>query len=214
MPSPQYLPRDRHDLGGPGHRAVKTGVEARDLRHTGDGADERLDQRDLAGQVFRIEWADPPQLIEHRRRDQFRLDEPVPPVDDAVPDGRHRGETAGVLDPLNHQFRCRGLVRCLDPEVFPLTAGGTRHDQSRIPLPDSLDTSREDPLGQIGRCENRELEAGRSAVDRQDAGWRRLPAREPIARKVAACPIVLAIPKRNAHEKIVASARVDTDWAD
>ena len=86
------LPRDRHDLGGPGHRAVKAGVEAGDLRHAGNGAPECLDERDFAGQVFRIEGADSPELIEHLRGHSHRLGEVDSTVDDPVPDGRDRGE--------------------------------------------------------------------------------------------------------------------------
>ena len=92
MPSPQYLRGIGTIWAGLGIVRWKAGVEACDLRNIGDGAPERLDQRDLAGQVFRIEGADPPQLIEHRRGHSHRLGESVPAVDDAVPDGRDRGE--------------------------------------------------------------------------------------------------------------------------
>ena len=80
----------------------------------GTAPPNRLDQRDLAGQVFRIEGADPPELVEHLRGDQHRLDESVSTVDDAVPDGRDRGEPRVSFDLLDHQPGGRGLVRGLD----------------------------------------------------------------------------------------------------
>ena len=86
------LARDRHDLGGPGHRAVKASVEAGDLRHSGNGTAKCLDEVDFAGQVFRVEWADSPELIEHLRGHSHRLGEVDSTVDDPVPDGRDRGE--------------------------------------------------------------------------------------------------------------------------
>ena len=93
-------------------------VEARDLRDAGDGPRDRLDQRDLPREVFRVERGDPPQLVEQLRGDERRLDESVPAVDDAVPDGRDRGEPRIVCDPLDHQPGGRGLVRGLDRAIL------------------------------------------------------------------------------------------------
>ena len=121
-PQPPVPPRDRDDLCGPRHRAVEGRVEARDLGDAGDGPADRLDQRDLPRQVFRVERGDPPQLVEHLRGDEPRLDESVPAVDDAVPDGRDRAEPRPPFDLLDHQPGGRGLVRGLDRAILPPAA--------------------------------------------------------------------------------------------
>ena len=80
---------------------MKAGVEAGDLRHTGNGAAKFLDEVDFAGRVFRIERADSRELIEHLRGHSHRLGEVDSTVDDPVPDGRDRGEP---------EFRSRCLI--------------------------------------------------------------------------------------------------------
>ena len=125
---------------------MEGGVEAGDLRDAGDGPADRLDQRDLPGQVLRVEGADPPELVEHLRGDERRLDEAVPPVDDAVPDGRDRGEPRPPFDLLDHQPGGRGLVRGLDRAILTPTAAGIADDQPGSPEPDPLDATGEDPF--------------------------------------------------------------------
>ena len=125
----------------------------------GDGPPDRLDQRDLPGQVFRVERGDPPQLVEHLRGDERRLDEPVPAVDDAVPDGRDRGEPRVRRDPLDHQPGGRGLVRGLDRAVLTPAAVRVADDQPGFPEPDPLDATGEDPFDRVGRREDGELQA-------------------------------------------------------
>ena len=148
-------------------------VEARDLRDAGDGPPDRLDQRDLPGQVFRVEGGDPPQLVEQLRGDERRLDETVPAVDDAVADGRDRGEPRVLCDPLDHEPDGRGLIRGLDRAILTPTAAPVADDQPGFPEPDPLDATGEDPFDRVGRREDRELQAGRAAVDRQDVrAWR------------------------------------------
>ena len=127
-------------------------VEARDLRHAGDGPRDRLDQRDLPREVFRVEGADPTQLFEHRRGDEFRLDESAPPVDDAVPDGRDRAEPRITSNPLDHQPGGRGLVRSLDGAILTPTAVGIIDDQPRLAQPDPLDPTGEDSFDRLGRA--------------------------------------------------------------
>ena len=164
-------PRDRDDLRGPAASSRWKAVSKQATCGTpGTARADRLDQRDLPGQVFRVERGDPPQLVEHLRGDELRLDESAPPVDDAVPDGRDRAEPRLSSDPLDHQPGGRGLVRGLDRAILTPTAAGIADDQPGLPEPDPLDAAGEDPLDRVGRREDRELQAGRAAVDRQDVG--------------------------------------------
>jgi hypothetical protein len=48
---------------------MEGGVEARDLGHVGESACERLDKRDLGGEVFGVERADASELGQHLARD-------------------------------------------------------------------------------------------------------------------------------------------------
>ena len=74
-----------------------------------------------------------------------------------------------VSESLDQEVHGRCLIRDLDLAVFLLTIGlgqeqpGTRH-------PDPLDATGQEPLRPVGQREQRELEARRAAVDRQDVG--------------------------------------------
>ncbi len=59
---------DRQQPRGPGHAAVKGGVEAGHLRHVRQPPGDGLDQGDLDGQMIGIEGADPPHLVEQFRQ--------------------------------------------------------------------------------------------------------------------------------------------------
>ena len=152
---------------------MKGRVEARDLRDPGDGLPDRLDQRDLPRKVFRIEWGDPPQLVEQLRGDEPRLDETVPAVDDAVADGRDPCEPRVDREPLEHQADGRGLIRGLDRAILTPAAVPGVDDQPGLSEPHPLDATGEEPFDRVDRLEDRELQARRAAIDRQDVGpWR------------------------------------------
>ena len=68
--------------------------------------------------MFRVERGDSPQLVEQLRGDEPRLDESISAVDDAVPDGRDRGEPWVSCDLLDHQPGGRGLIRGLDGTIL------------------------------------------------------------------------------------------------
>ena len=110
--------------------------------------------------MFRVERGDPPQLVEQLRGDERRLDESVPAVDDAVPDGRDRGEPRIACDPLDHQAGGRGLIRGLDRAILTPAAVPIADDQPGFPEPDPLDATGEDPFDRARRREDRELQAG------------------------------------------------------
>ena len=93
-------------------------VEARDLRDARERPGGRLDQRDLPGEVFRVERGEPTQPVEQLRGDELRPGVPVPAVDDAVPDGRDRAEAPVSVEALGHEPDGRGLVRDLDLAVL------------------------------------------------------------------------------------------------
>jgi hypothetical protein len=139
---------------------VKPGVEAGDLWHIVDSIFKCRDQRDLAGQVVRVEGAYSPELIEHLRRYERRLDESIPPVDDPVPYGRDRGEPQGSLNSLDYQASGNGLVGSLDRALFQMTVAGNANDQPGFSAPDPFDATGEDSFDRIAHPEDRELQAG------------------------------------------------------
>jgi hypothetical protein len=136
-----YGPRDT------GHVAVKGRIEAGHLSNTRERSPKCLDERNLPGEVVRVERTDPSQFVEHPWRNALRLDEAAPPMNDTVSDGGHRRKTAGVLNPLDHQVRCICLVRSLYLALLQATAVGRDHNQSSVSLPNPLDASGEDPQG-------------------------------------------------------------------
>ena len=121
---------------------------------------ECLDERDFAGQVFRVEGADSPELIEHLRGDSHRLGESVSAVDDPVPDGRDRGEPRVSFELLDNQPGGRGLVRGLDGARLPPRAADAADDQPGFPATDPFDSAGEDRFARAGHRVHSELQAG------------------------------------------------------
>jgi hypothetical protein len=173
---------DRHEPGDARQVVVERRVEARDLGQGRVEPAERLDEVDLPRQVLRVVRADPPKLGEQVVGDGLRLEIPAAAVDHAVPDRRECGEPHLAIDPLDQQPRGRPMVRCLDRGLADRAAdadGG----QPRAGQADPLDPARGPPRGRVGPIEQRELQAGRPAVDRQDERPARRPRRQ-VARPV------------------------------
>ena len=130
---------------------------------------ERLDQLDLTRQVIGVIRADLAQFLDQLGRDAFRLMVPAPPMNDTMPDGCDFREPDRVFEPIDQQADGRLLVRGIDRAIFLATAAGIGDDPPGILQPDPIDVAGQDPRGRIGPLKERELEARRSTVDRQDA---------------------------------------------
>ena len=74
-----------------------------------------------------------------------------------------------MSESLDQEVHGRRLIRGLDLAVLLLTTG-LGHDQPGTRHPDPLDATGQEPLEPVGQREQRELEARRAAVDRQDVG--------------------------------------------
>src|SRR5258708_2092255 len=91
-------------------------------------------------------------------------------VNDTVPDGGDLREPDCAWEPIDQQADGRLLVRGIAPAVLLANTVGPGHDPPGILLTDPIDPTGEEPRTQIGALKERELEARRSTVDRQDAG--------------------------------------------
>ena len=113
-------PGDRDDLRHPGQVVVERRVEANHLGQVRVKSPERLDQRELAGDVVRVERGDLAEVVEQPIGHFFR---PVvwPPVHDPVPDGGDRPEPEGLPDPVGQQtygrFQARGINASVSPPL-------------------------------------------------------------------------------------------------
>ncbi len=97
------------------------------------------------------------------------------PINDTMPDGGDLREPDCAFEPIDQQVDGGLLVRGIDRATLLATAIGLGHDPPGILHPDPIDPTGQEPRWRIGPLEERELEARRSAVDRQDAGTSRAP---------------------------------------
>ena len=162
-------PRDRYDLGDAREVVMEGGIEARHLRQLRIDAQERLDRPDLAGQVVGVVGDDLAQLLEELGRDELRSEEALTPVYHAMADDGNVLQRDEVSESLDQEVYGRRLIRGLDLAVLLVTTS-LGHDEPGSWHPDPLNPTGQEPLGPISRREQRELEARRAAVDRQDVG--------------------------------------------
>ena len=90
-------------------------------------------------------------------------------MNDTMPDGGDLRETDCAFEPIDQQADGRLLVRGIDPAILLATAAGRGQDPPGILQPDPIDPAGQEPRGWIVPLKERELEARRSTVDRQDA---------------------------------------------
>jgi hypothetical protein len=159
--------RDRQQLCDARHGVVKGGIEAGDLHGSGEMVRGAFHQRKFERQMLGVEWHDAAQRIDLGRADPLRAHEVGTAMDDAMSDGAQ--STAGGL-PLGrseHQFARCPVVCC---HRFHRRRGGAGHRrmQARIGRADTIDGTRSDPNQRTLRREQRELDARRAAVQRQD----------------------------------------------
>jgi hypothetical protein len=182
------LPRNGQEPAHARQITVERGVEARDLRQTGESARAGLDQRDPGGEMLGIEGADAPQLIQEFGRDLGGREEARAPVHDAVPD-RLDDEAPG-RERVDHEGKRSGMVRRRDLPTLTAVEG-----QGRVRAPDPLDLPAQAAPGGLAWRERRELQARRARVYGQDRGhgepWYPRP-RRPV--KAVAGPAGLRCP--------------------
>ena len=114
---------------------------------------------DFAGQVFRIEGADSPELIEHRRGHSHRLGELASAVDDPVPDGRDRGEPWVSFECSITSLAAAAWSGASTAETPPRAADAA-DDQPGFPATDPFDSAGEDRFARAGHRVHSELQAG------------------------------------------------------
>ena len=91
--------RQRERVGHERMAAVEGGVEAGDLRRRRERLHRRLDAGDVVRLVQRRKRDQRPQLREHRRVDEYRLDQVRPAMNDAVAHGDDSARIADLLEP-------------------------------------------------------------------------------------------------------------------
>ena len=163
-------PRDRDDLGHAWKVVMEGRIEARHLRQLGIEELERLNRPDLAGQMVGVVRDDPAKLGQDLGRNELRPEEAVAAVNHTMTDDGDVFQTDQVSEQLDQHTHGRRLIRDLDRTLLVPKAIGVGHDQPGPGHPDPLDTTGQEALRPVGRCEQPELETRRAAVDRQDAG--------------------------------------------
>ena len=99
---------NRETSGNGRHRVVERGIEARDLRYSGLGTLNGLNQRDFVGQMVRRKRHHAPEIGEQRRRDPLRIVMHRAAVNDAMPDGSERAFVDVCVHPVHEPRDARG----------------------------------------------------------------------------------------------------------
>ena len=164
----RQLPRDRHDPRQARHAPVKGGVEARDLGGSREHLPEDMHDLELRHEVLRIELAQAAELLLDLRSEQHRVGEAGSPVDQPVADAVD-AEAAGVVgEPVEEAVRRRHVVRDAERVVEKDPAGLVLHQAAPLRLPDALAPRRQQSTLVLAEAVHGKLNAGRSAVDREE----------------------------------------------
>ena len=164
--------RDRQQLGHARQVMVKRGVEARHLGQVGKPPMKRLDQQDLLRQMLGVEGTELVQLLDHFRGDSLRLAILRPAVHHAMPDRGQCIAPGAFVDPVHQSAHRRRVVRRRHgPRKVP--PGPALHPQGGVRQSNPLDLAVQIRRKRVTSLEQRELDARRAAIDRQDAwvGW-------------------------------------------
>ena len=162
--------RDRQQSGDARHGAGETPCRNTPPEAGQESAMKRLDQHDLLRQMLRIEWTEPVQLLDHFRGDLLRLAIFRAAMHHAMP---HRGQCvtpAVFLDPLHQSADCRRVIRRRHRPRKIVRRVRALHPQGGLRPPDPLKFAPQNPSERLTGLEQRELDARRAAIDRQDAG--------------------------------------------
>ena len=161
--------RDRQQLGHARQVMVKSRVETGHLRQVGKAAMKRLGQQDLLRQMLGIERTEPVQLLDHFRRDALRLAVLRPAMHHAMP---HRGQRIApdaFLDPIHQHAHRRRVIRRRHRPRKVVRRVHAFHPQGGLRQSNPLDRALQNPPQRVTGLEQRELDARRAAIDRQDA---------------------------------------------
>ncbi len=130
---------------------------------------KRLGQQDLLRQMLRIEWTEPVQLLNHFRSDSLRLAILRPAMHHAMP---HRGQCitpAAFLDPIHQSAHRHRVIRRRHRPRKVVRLVQAFHPQGGLRQSNPLNPALQNPSERVTGLEQRELDARRAAIDRQDA---------------------------------------------
>ena len=129
---------------------------------------ERLDQLNLCRQMIRIVRADAVQFIHQFLRDTLGLGI-VHAVHHPVPNCRHRSEADLLFEPIDQESRRGPVIGGLDAATFRQTLNRVVESQNRAGQANAVNLSIKPSLQRIASLIQREPDARRASVDRQDA---------------------------------------------
>ena len=161
--------RDRQQLGHARQVMVKSRVETRHLGQVRKSAMKRLGQQDLLRQMLRIEWTEPVQLLNHFRSDSLRLAILRPAMHHAM---SHRGQCItpdAFLDPIHQSAHRHRVIRRRHRPRKVVRLVQAFHPQGGLRQSNPLNPALQNPSERVTGLEQRELDARRAAIDRQDA---------------------------------------------
>ena len=157
-------PRNRQQPCDSRHGAMKGSVEAHHLGQSWSPLRERLDQPDLAPEVFGVIRRDAAQLLEPLRRDPLGFRMPHP-VHHAMPHGLDRRKYRLRLEPIQEKARGRAVVAGGKAAGDPGCVGRLVHEQRRAARSDSIDLPVESSPERRVRVIDCEPDARRASVD-------------------------------------------------
>ena len=129
---------------------------------------ERLDQFDLAGQMFRVVRADAMQFIQQFLGDQLGRGV-LHAVNHPVSHGPDRSKAILLFEPINQEIRCRLVIGGGEAAAVLLIPSRVVEGQIRPAQADAVNLSMKPSLQRFACLIQRELDARRAAIDRQDA---------------------------------------------
>ena len=169
-------PRQRQQLRHARQIMMKRGVEAGDLRQSGEALRERFRELQFLRQVLGIERTQFLQRLNHRGVEPLRCAVLGSAVHDAVRNGIDMRTFGLRLDELHQRLRCGRMVarrhRLSDRLRRIITDGGELGIGQSDPVDRTLEQAPQSIIGGFSRglaaFEQRELDARGAGVDRQD----------------------------------------------
>ena len=161
--------RNRQQLGDTRHGVVKRRVKTGHLGQFRMTLAERLDQFDLAGQMIRVVRRDAMQFIHQLRRDLFRLGMRHA-MHHSVSHGLDRSEGLLRFEPINQETRGRFVIGGGEAATGLRLSIRVVKRQIRPAQADAVNLPIKPLLQRFAHLVQRELDARRAAVDRQDTG--------------------------------------------
>ena len=130
---------------------------------------KRLGQQNLLRHMVRIEWTEPVQLRNHFRSDSLRLVILRPAMHHAM---SNRGQCVtpdAFLDPIHQSAHRHCVIRRRHRPRKVVRLIRAFHPESGLRQSNPLNPALQNPSQRVTRLEERELDARRAAIDRQDA---------------------------------------------